>query len=391
MRTTDSELDIPRRILTGTGLFAARARAERAGAISLGQTAVLRQLQKAGAITPGAVADRLLTQPQSLSGRCAALEEQGWIRRRPDPDDGRQSLLEITPAGTEVLAAEMRPREIWLAGALEQLTDAERDLLVIAAGSAGTALRGQAMTTATLTTDTTTDQTPVRRVARLFRPYRWSIVVLLAVSVAQGAAGVASPFLVRDIVDEALPQRSASLVVLLAGGMIVAAAIAAVLGVVTTRLSNVIGQGVMHDLRVGVYDHLQRMSLGFFTQTRAGELQSRIANDIGGVDNVVTDTASSVVQNGVAALAVAVAALVMNSEARGRLPGRHPDVPRLLLPDRTAAAPDRPRPAEAARRDHRAGRRVPLRRRRPAGEDPRPPARAVGPVRHQSRALARPS
>lgn len=168
------------------------------------------------------------------------------------------------------------------------------------------------MTTATLTTDTTTDQAPVRRVARLFRPYRWSIVVLLAVSVAQGVAGVASPFLVRDIVDEALPQRSASLVVLLAGGMIVAAAIAAVLGVVTTRLSNVIGQGVMHDLRVGVYDHLQRMSLGFFTRTRAGELQSRIANDIGGVDNVVTNTASSVVQNGVAALAVGVAALVMN-------------------------------------------------------------------------------
>jgi DNA-binding MarR family transcriptional regulator len=134
MRTTDSELDIPRRILTGAGLFAARARAERAGAISLGQTAVLRQLQKAGAITPGAVADRLLTQPQSLSRTLAALEEQGWIRRRPDPDDGRQSLLEITSAGTEVLAAEMRPREIWLAGALEQLTDAERDLLVIAAG-----------------------------------------------------------------------------------------------------------------------------------------------------------------------------------------------------------------------------------------------------------------
>ena len=63
------------------------------------------------------------------------------------------------------------------------------------------------MTTATLTTDTTTDQAPVRRVARLFRPYRWSIVVLLAVSVAQGAAGVASPFLVRDIVDEAFRRR----------------------------------------------------------------------------------------------------------------------------------------------------------------------------------------
>jgi ATP-binding cassette subfamily B protein len=166
--------------------------------------------------------------------------------------------------------------------------------------------------TATLSTDVSTDNTPVRRVARLFRPYRWSIAVLLLVSLAQGVAGIASPFLVKVVVDQAFPERNASLVILLSGGMIAAAAIAAVLGVSSTRLSNVIGQGIMHDLRVGVYDHLQRMSLGFFTRTRAGELQSRIANDIGGVDNVVTDTASSVVQNGIAALTVGVAALVMN-------------------------------------------------------------------------------
>jgi ATP-binding cassette subfamily B protein len=166
--------------------------------------------------------------------------------------------------------------------------------------------------TATLSTEVTTDKTPVRRVARLFRPYRWSIAVLILVSVAQGVAGIASPFLVRDVVDKGFPERNASLVILLSGGMIAAAAVAAVLGVYSTRLSNVIGQGIMHDLRVGVYDHLQRMSLGFFTRTRAGELQSRIANDIGGVDNVVTDTASSVVQNGIAALTVGVAALVMN-------------------------------------------------------------------------------
>jgi ATP-binding cassette subfamily B protein len=166
--------------------------------------------------------------------------------------------------------------------------------------------------TATLSTEVSTDKTPVRRVAGLFRPYRWSIAVLVIVSVAQGVAGVASPFLVREVVDKGFPERNASLVILLSGGMIAAAAIAAVLGVFSTRLSSVIGQGIMHDLRVGVYDHLQRMSLGFFTRTRAGELQSRIANDIGGVDNVVTETASSVVQNGIAALSVGVAALVMN-------------------------------------------------------------------------------
>ena len=129
-----SNEEAAKRILAGSGLFAARARAERAGAITLGQTGVLRQLSKAGALTPSELADRLKTQPQSLSRVFAALEEQDWIRRRPAPDDGRQSLLEITKTGADVLAAEMRPREIWLAGALEKLTEAERDFLVVAAG-----------------------------------------------------------------------------------------------------------------------------------------------------------------------------------------------------------------------------------------------------------------
>ncbi|HVU91479.1 MAG TPA: ABC transporter transmembrane domain-containing protein, partial [Jatrophihabitans sp.] len=152
---------------------------------------------------------------------------------------------------------------------------------------------------------------PLRRIVGLFAPYRRAVIGLVLVAAAQAAAGVASPFLLRAIIDRALPERSASLVSWLAGGMLVAAALAAVLGVVTTYLSNRIGQAVMHDLRVGVYEHLQRMSLRFFTRTRAGELQSRIANDIGGVDNVVTNTASSTVQNAFAAIAVAVASLVM--------------------------------------------------------------------------------
>jgi ATP-binding cassette subfamily B protein len=152
---------------------------------------------------------------------------------------------------------------------------------------------------------------PLRRIARLFTPYRGQVAALVLVAAAQAVAGVASPFLLRGIIDRALPERSASLVSWLAGGMLVASGIAAVLGVATTYLSNRIGQAVMHDLRVGVYEHLQRMSLRFFTRTRAGELQSRIANDIGGVDNVVTNTAASTVQNAFTALAVAIASLVM--------------------------------------------------------------------------------
>jgi ATP-binding cassette subfamily B protein len=152
---------------------------------------------------------------------------------------------------------------------------------------------------------------PLRRIVALFAPYRWAVLGLLLIATAQAITGVASPFLLRAIIDRALPERSASLVSWLCGGMLVAAMLTAGLGVATTWLSNLIGQRVMHDLRVSVYTHLQRMSLRFFTTTRAGELQSRIANDVGGIDNVITNTASSTVQNVIAALAVGVAALVM--------------------------------------------------------------------------------
>jgi ATP-binding cassette, subfamily B, bacterial len=156
------------------------------------------------------------------------------------------------------------------------------------------------------------DSVPVRRIARLFGPYRGWVAALVAVAAAQALTSVASPFLLREIIDRALPERSAALVSWFAGGMLLAAGLTAVLGVGSTWLANLIGQRVMHDLRVGVFTHLQRMSLRFFTRTRAGELQSRIANDIGGVDNVVTNTASSTVQNVFAAAAVGVAAVIMN-------------------------------------------------------------------------------
>lgn len=123
-----------RKIRRGATGFAARARAERKGVLSLNQTSVLGVLARQETITPGEIAHRLRTQPQSLTRTFAVLEEQGWVRRVPDPSDGRQSLLIITAAGRHVLADEMRPRDEWLAGVLErELTRAEQDLLVVAA------------------------------------------------------------------------------------------------------------------------------------------------------------------------------------------------------------------------------------------------------------------
>jgi ATP-binding cassette subfamily B protein len=94
--------------------------------------------------------------------------------------------------------------------------------------------------------------------------------------------------------------------------MVGIAIVTGVIGVGQTWLSNLVGQQVMHDLRSQVYRHLQRMSLAFFTRTRTGEVQSRIANDIGGVQNVVTSTATSIVSNVTTVLATIVAMVLLD-------------------------------------------------------------------------------
>src|SRR4051794_41906016 len=103
-----------------------------------------------------------------------------------------------------------------------------------------------------------------------------------------------SPFLLRAVLDTAIPERDTGLLTLLVAGMIAIAVATGVLGVGQTWLSNSVGQRVMHELRSAVYRHLQRLSLAFFTRTRTGEVQSRIANDIGGGRDVVTQTPPSI-------------------------------------------------------------------------------------------------
>src|SRR5438309_6656491 len=122
--------------------------------------------------------------------------------------------------------------------------------------------------------------------------------------------GVVNPFLIRGILDDAYPHRDTTLLTALVGGMIALSVLSGVIGVAQTWLSNQVGQRVMHDLRTSVYAHLQRMSLAFFTRTRTGEVQSRIANDIGGIDSVVTSTATSIVQN-VTTVVTVVSAMVL--------------------------------------------------------------------------------
>ena len=152
----------------------------------------------------------------------------------------------------------------------------------------------------------------LRRVAILFKPYRWRLAAVLALIFVSALLSIVSPFLVRDIFDEALPEDDDRLLTLLVGGLIAIAVVTGILGVAQTYLSTSVGQRVMHDLRANVYRHLQRLSLAFFTRTRTGEVQSRISNDIGGVETVVTSTATSIVSNVTSVVAAVVAMFLLD-------------------------------------------------------------------------------
>ena len=152
----------------------------------------------------------------------------------------------------------------------------------------------------------------LRRIFPLFRPYKARLGAVSALIVFSAALGVIPSFLLREVLDVAIPDKDTRLLTWLVAGMIAIAIATGVIGVWQTLLSNQVGQSVMHDLRTKVYRHLQRLSLAFFTRTRTGEVQSRIANDIGGIENVVTSTATSVLSNVTTVLATIVAMVLLD-------------------------------------------------------------------------------
>jgi len=153
---------------------------------------------------------------------------------------------------------------------------------------------------------------PMRRILRLFRPYRWNLLFVAFLVAASSVVSLVNPFLIRAIIDTALPQGRTGLLAILALGMIVVAVANSSFGVSQTYVSTKVGQRVMHDLRTAVYSHLQRMSLAFFTKTRTGEVQSRIANDIGGMQSTVTTTATALVSNLTTVIAALIAMAVLD-------------------------------------------------------------------------------
>lgn len=152
----------------------------------------------------------------------------------------------------------------------------------------------------------------VRRIGALFAPYRWQVALVVVLIVVSSVITLANPFLVRTLIDHAIPDQDVPLLLGAVGAMLAVTVVASILGVVQTWISTTVGQHVMHDLRTRVFDHLQRQSLGFFTRTRGGEIQSRLTNDIGGMQNVVTSTATSIAANVTTVVGTAVAMAVLS-------------------------------------------------------------------------------
>jgi ATP-binding cassette subfamily B protein len=153
---------------------------------------------------------------------------------------------------------------------------------------------------------------PLRRIVALFRPYRWSLLFVCFLVAASSLISLVNPFLIRAVIDDALPRGRTGLLTILAAAMIVVAVANSSMSVSQVYVSTRVGQRVMHDLRTAVYSHLQRMSLAFFTRTRTGEVQSRIANDIGGMQSTVTTTATTLVSNLTTVVATIIAMLVLD-------------------------------------------------------------------------------
>lgn len=152
------------------------------------------------------------------------------------------------------------------------------------------------------------------RILRLFKPYRVRLGVVLVMIAVSSAISVTNPFLLRIALDDGILRHEDETLTLAVAGMIAVAILSQATSVWQTYISNVVGQRVMHDLRAAVYHRLQRMSLAFFTRTRTGEIQSRINNDIGGLDDAITNTATTIAQNVATVVAAIIAMCILSWE-----------------------------------------------------------------------------
>lgn len=154
----------------------------------------------------------------------------------------------------------------------------------------------------------------LRRIAALFAPHQATIAVVVLLITASSVINLAQPFLVRGVIDDALPHQDLPLLVWLTAAMVGVAVLTAVIGVVQTWMATAMGQRVMHTLRVRLFTHLQAQPLSFFTRTRGGEVQSRLTHDIAGMQSVVTSTATGVASNLTTTVATVIAMVALSPQ-----------------------------------------------------------------------------
>lgn len=153
---------------------------------------------------------------------------------------------------------------------------------------------------------------PPKRLLALFKPHAGTIALVMGLIVVSSLAGLAQPFLVREVIDVAIPEQRTGLLVGLVVGMLAVTIVAQLVGIAQTWLSSRTGQRVMHSLRSEVFANLQRQSLGFFTRTRSGEVQSRLINDVAGMQSIVTTSATAIATNLTTAIATAIAMVALS-------------------------------------------------------------------------------
>jgi ATP-binding cassette subfamily B protein len=156
------------------------------------------------------------------------------------------------------------------------------------------------------------ERTTLRRIMSYFRPHAWSwLVVVICILISSGLS-VLPPFLIAGIVDIALPEQRPRLLFYLAGGMVALAVISGLIGVLQQTLMAKVGQGILHDLRIRLFTHLQQMPLAFFMTNRSGEILSRLNNDVNAAQGVATGTLVGIVSNLAVLITTSAALLYMN-------------------------------------------------------------------------------
>jgi ATP-binding cassette subfamily B protein len=159
------------------------------------------------------------------------------------------------------------------------------------------------------------DRNTARRVIPLFRPYRGRVALVVGLIVLTSTIGIVNPLLIQAVFNKALfvpGGPNLHLLYILVAIMAVVPIVNGAIGILQTYETTKVGQQVMLDLRDRLYSHLETLSLAFFTGTKTGEIQSRLANDVGGVQTVVTTTASTILANVVIFISTIVAMIIIS-------------------------------------------------------------------------------